>query len=149
MYERIEVYALCSTDGTPHYVGSTSTGVGKRFTNHISRAIDDSGANDGLKNWIRELVQRGKRPAIIILEECYGSNFALERERAWYQWFREQGIQLFNLEFRKSSRPGRIPKTIRRTCEWCDEDYMTASTRSKYCCNAHKIKSNRLKRGRR
>ena len=95
------IYALTDPrTGTVAYVGITNNAY-ERFKQHISYRD-----NNGKKHaWIQQLQQEKVMPAMKILEVVEGEETALNRERFWINYYKEQGIQLTNLYLTNSYLP--------------------------------------------
>lgn len=77
------------------YVGQTQCIPGDRLNQHVIRTQYGHEKNKMKAEWIGGLLAKGKRPALVVLEEC-GSKELNERERYWIKHFRSEGIELVN-----------------------------------------------------
>jgi hypothetical protein len=92
------VYVLLEPETLiPRYVGSTTATARERLNRHsldVHREIPSTA-------WIRELVQRGSRPAIRILNPDAASR---DEERAWIDRLRDYGFDLLNRKTVRAER---------------------------------------------
>ena len=92
--QRYRVYALADPrTGQPRYVGQTANTLPLRLRDHLRRRHDRSRK----AAWLREVLDAGLQPRIVLLEEFTGSRAsAYERESAWIRQLRDQGHDLTN-----------------------------------------------------
>ena len=91
------VYGLASLDApqTVQYIGYTSMKPNVRYSNHIA---DASCIRTAKALWIQELLDEGKRPIMILIEDGIRyRDHACEREKHFIQIFKDQGMALKNL----------------------------------------------------
>ncbi len=88
------IYALCDPETSePRYVGKAKN-VRKRFCQHINgRELARSKTRKSA--WIRSLLDDGKRPQLVVLEEVDESEWQ-RVERLHIQYFKEEGARLVN-----------------------------------------------------
>lgn len=88
---RYFIYALCDPcDGKIRYVGITRQAVKKRLAAHLKLARN--GAQLHCSCWLRQLLQKGLRPQIMVLEETGDAT----REVFWIERCRQEGCHLTN-----------------------------------------------------
>lgn len=86
------IYTLSDETGI-RYVGQ-SVNPKLRLTDHIKLA--KAGDCTDKANWIRSLLQQGKRPVLNIIEECTQAKVD-GREWDWINYYKEQGCNLVNM----------------------------------------------------
>lgn len=101
------IYALCEPDTKqPRYVGRTSFPLGHRLSNHVASAKRGM-SSEGLSLWVNQLEAIGKRPVIILLEECAPED-ADKTEVAWITQYQQRGYALLNIAH--LPRPPKTPR---------------------------------------
>lgn len=105
MSEMVSIYALAEgPSDPPRYVGKTMNWLNHRYRAHLSEAR--RGKNRPVNRWIRKLLQSGKEPALIWLENVKPNQDWQERESHWISKFREEGADLLNLTDGGEGIPG-------------------------------------------
>lgn len=87
------IYALIdpNTDAV-YYVGQTAAALGYRRLDHVRRP-----GNTKKGEWVRALLDAGREPQIVLLEEFIGyRRRAYERETYWIKRLRSEGHPLLN-----------------------------------------------------
>lgn len=96
------IYALADPDtGAMRYVGKTHLDPRKRLDLHMTSARKGNATPNA--TWIRSLLDRGKRPRLIVLETVAYGDWP-EAERRWTRQLRCDGADLLNV---KSAGGGR------------------------------------------
>ena len=89
------IYALCEPDdGKPRYIGKTSMLLNYRLSSHVSSAKKNDG-QPALIGWVRSLLDSGKKPTIVLLEECEPNDIDAA-EVAWIATCVRNGCDLLN-----------------------------------------------------
>lgn len=103
------IYALCEP-GTLNvrYVGVTSQPIHVRLSSHLSKT-KSSDRPGPLWKWIDSVLSSGKKPDIILLDQC-PSSVAKDAEAAWIVAFIDSGYDMLNVHncFGKGEK-GRAP----------------------------------------
>ncbi len=88
------IYALIEPDtNTIRYIGK-SDNPKKRLRIHLTEARKNNHISHRV-NWLRKLIQMGKKPRLIILEVCNVNEWA-DCERKWIAKYRTDGVELVN-----------------------------------------------------
>ena len=110
------IYALCDPDtGDVRYIGRTSYPLHHRLSNHVGSARSNK-CNPALSQWINGLCDNGKRPGIILLEECSLTD-ADASEKAWIARYIERQCRLFNKAYlpkQPTQKPSKVWGTAKR-----------------------------------
>lgn len=95
------IYALCDPSGEVRYVGKTDT-PHKRLVAHIGRARHNMNrwkawcyTPTRKDSWIMHLLDEGKEPELVILEEC-DFEVWFKREEYWRDYYLDRGCRLTN-----------------------------------------------------
>ena len=105
------IYALIDPrTGRPRYVGKSNAPAQRRRA-HIRNARE--GERGHRAAWLRELLRRGLRPGLLVLERCAGDTWA-DRERHW--------IATLSVELTNHTAGG-------ETCDWTPAMRANASER--------------------
>ena len=90
------IYALtCPDTGEVRYIGKANNPQ-LRLKSHISRDNNKRSERSHKSNWIKSLMESGKYPSMIILEEVALSNW-IEAEKKWIAHYRLNGAKLTNI----------------------------------------------------
>ncbi len=90
------VFAVCNPDTkVPVYVGK-ATDLEKRWAGLLRQARRRGVRRDDLVQWLGDLINSGKRPVIVRLEEWLSSPEADAAKAEWSSRFRAQGHDLFS-----------------------------------------------------
>lgn len=93
----VKVYKLVDPDDeseTPRYIGITIKSLQVRLTHHCGK--NENKTRTHRTNWVKSLLECGKRPKIILIEEVVGWKNACEREIYWIQFYKDIGLKLCN-----------------------------------------------------
>jgi len=90
------IYGLCDPDGTLRYVGKTVQRPRERRSGLVREAVQ-RGRSCPVHGWIRDLVEAGSGPALWLLEEGVPVGDLDDREKAWIDALRSDGIELLNV----------------------------------------------------
>ncbi len=91
---KVYIYSLNDPDSLQiRYIGKT-TNLKKRLSSHIQEAKRSNGRRYVL-NWIKNLLNNNKKPAITIIEECTEDDWQ-EREKYWIDFYRKTIPNLCN-----------------------------------------------------
>ncbi len=88
---KIFIYCLKDNENNIKYIGK-STNIKRRLSGHISEALLHKGRRPVLV-WIHELLTKGFKPIIEIIEECTESNWE-EREKFWILQYKNSILNL-------------------------------------------------------
>lgn len=102
------IYALCDPEtGQPRYVGRTSYPLRSRLNNHMADAKRKQGSGHAVSLWLTELASQGRKPSIVLLEECDPEE-AENTETAWIALCVQSGISVLNqVQLPVEARPRR------------------------------------------
>ena len=87
---RPSIYTLSDETGV-RYVGQTKNPTRRRQQHH---SLSNNLSNRKVSVWIRGLLRQNKTPLFTVIEESDNLN---EREVHWVRYFRENGVELLNL----------------------------------------------------
>lgn len=94
----VTIYALCGpVSKKVRYIGKTSRSPQTRLCEHICGARNgrhDRPQATWCANWISSLLGNGKKPLLLVLEECVKDWVA--REQFWIRKYKRQGARLTN-----------------------------------------------------
>ena len=96
MSKVVIIYALrdpCS--GAIRYVGKTVCTPRRRLQGHLAKSRDQKNGSGHCHRWIRQLLRKGLRPRIEVLEETDRASWQ-ERERYWIVYGKSEGWPLTN-----------------------------------------------------
>lgn len=87
------IYALVDPlTGDPHYIGQTAATLADRRRDHVQKP-----GSTKKGTWIRELLDDGREPQIVLIEEFTGyRREAYERESFWIRRLRSEGRPILN-----------------------------------------------------
>jgi len=101
------IYALTDPrDAFIRYIGISNNAY-RRFREHVQHPISPSHKEE----WIRELLEQGMLPGLVILEIVDGEALAREREEWWVNFYTKDGMLLnwnLNAKLRNSDGGTRI-----------------------------------------
>jgi hypothetical protein len=88
------IYGLCEP-GTKNvrYVGRSSNPE-KRLEQHMSQALRYDRSEKSV--WLRTLIERGEKPALLLVEEMSEDDYPPFRELFWIRYFLRRGHMLTN-----------------------------------------------------
>jgi len=93
------VYALTEPDtGTVAYIGMTND-TKRRLQQHLSC----NGTNVAKNTWIQELLERGAKPSLNVLETVNTRAMAQKREKYWMRYYTEKQVCLHNIRINGNS----------------------------------------------
>lgn len=96
MSETTFIYALtCPDTGEVRYIGKANNPQ-LRLKSHLSRDDNKRTKRSYKSNWIKSLIEVGKYPSMIILEEITLSDWK-ESEKRWIAYYRLNGANLTNI----------------------------------------------------
>jgi len=99
------IYALRDPrDQSLRYIGRTKN-LRIRLGGHIAEARSGMDISPPKNAWIRELLDGGLKPGIIVVQ-CCSEDDAAERERFWIKHYAGMGYPLLNIEGLQSRAPG-------------------------------------------
>jgi hypothetical protein len=109
----VSIYALAEgPNDPPRYVGKTMHWLHQRYRAHISEAR--KGTRRPVYTWIRKLLQQGKEPTLVWLENVKSNEDWQERESYWISKFRAEGVDLLNLTDGGEGVPGARKSRLQR-----------------------------------
>lgn len=125
------VYALIDPrDAEVRYIGKTlKRRLDRRLVRHVEDALTLSRRNHRL-NWIRDVLNSGRMPSMLVLERGIGDWAAAERR--WIDRFRKSGFELVNQTDGGEGCPGVNPSEDTRKklrAAWTEERRIRMSAR--------------------
>lgn len=88
---RTKIYALKEYH-VVRYIGKTINSLESRLSDHLADAR--KGVKTHKCNWIRQMLDRGEFPSIVLIAEVDGKGD--KEEIAWIRYFRDRGVKLTN-----------------------------------------------------
>lgn len=101
---QFRVYGLQDPETSEiRYVGQTTNRLGQRLAEHCGPDLRKKTLKTA---WVRALLERGKEPEILLLEEVQGTRQdAYQAETAWIRRLRGQGHRLLNTPIPQNQAP--------------------------------------------
>lgn len=110
MDNKAKIYVLLDEHNRVRYVGCTSLSLQVRLTAHIYKKH----GNSYRSMWIRDMLSRGYRPRIQLVD-IVDERDADDEERGWIKYFKDYGHELTN-ETKGGKRPSAWYLAEKRGC---------------------------------
>lgn len=82
------------------YIGQTKKSLKVRLNKHCyyARNFKRGGRSDNLdkQNWVFDILKRGERPSIVLIDRCYDQQEADEKEKFWISFCKSMGHPILN-----------------------------------------------------
>lgn len=82
------------------YIGQTKKSLKVRLNKHCyyARNLKRGGRSDNpdKQNWVFDILKRGERPSIVLIDRCYDQQEADEKEKFWISFCKSMGHPILN-----------------------------------------------------
>jgi hypothetical protein len=82
------------------YIGQTKKSLKVRLNKHCyyARNFKRGGRSDNpdKQNWVFDILKRGERPSIVLIDRCYDQQEADEKEKFWISFCKSMGHPILN-----------------------------------------------------